>query len=65
VTRACEVEKKVEARRRAIDRVSLMCERKDCFIENDVTGDYDAANLKIKTPVAFVLRRVAEKDTRD
>jgi hypothetical protein len=64
-TRIGEVEKKIEARRRAIDRVSLMCKRKDGFIENDVTRDYDTASLKVKASVALVLSWVAEKDARD
>jgi hypothetical protein len=42
-----------------------MCKRKDGFVKNDVTRDYDTASLKIKAPIAFVLSWVAEKDARD
>jgi hypothetical protein len=41
-----------------------MCQGKYRFIENDMMGDYDVASLKIKAPVAFVVRRVAEKNAR-
>jgi hypothetical protein len=64
-TGAGEVEKKVEARRRAVGRVRLMCKRKDGFVENDVMRDYDMVSLKVKASVAFVLSWVAEKDARD